>query len=129
MSDYDLILLFNEFFNTTYARLNDFMTGLFAMLIAAYLVAPKLTRDMSALVVGLYVLFGLSTIVPALAATSRFVRTGAMLESAAAKPGSFLSEIVVSVPSGPIVMPVMGLLMLAAYFGALLFFFRARKET
>ena len=34
MTDFELIYLFNEFFNTMYARLSDFMVGLFAMLLA-----------------------------------------------------------------------------------------------
>ncbi len=43
MTDFELIYLFNEFFNTMYARLNDFMVGLFAMLAASYFVAAKLS--------------------------------------------------------------------------------------
>ena len=73
MTDFELIYLFNEFFNTMYARLSDFMVGLFAMLLAAYFVAAKLSRSMAWLVVGLYTLFSMATIVPTVAASYRMV--------------------------------------------------------
>ena len=53
MTDFELIYLFNELFNTMYARLNDFMVGLFAMLVASYFVAAKLSRTMARLGAGL----------------------------------------------------------------------------
>ena len=73
MTDFELIHLFNEFFNTMYARLNDFMVGLFAMLAAAYFVAAKLSRTMAWLVAGLYTAFSLATVVPTIAASHRMV--------------------------------------------------------
>ena len=69
MTDFELIYLFNEFFNTMYARLNDFMVGLFAMLLAAYFAAAKLSRPMALLVADLYTLFSMATIVPTVAAS------------------------------------------------------------
>ena len=33
MSEFELLTLFNEYFDATFARLNDFMAGTFAMLI------------------------------------------------------------------------------------------------
>ena len=36
MTDFELFYVFNEFLNTAYARLNDFMVGLFAMLAAGF---------------------------------------------------------------------------------------------
>ena len=52
MTEFELIYLFNEFFNTAYARLNDFLVGLFAMLAAGYFAAEKLSRTMAWLVTG-----------------------------------------------------------------------------
>ncbi len=73
MTDFELIYLFNEFFNTMYARLNDFMVGLFAMLVASYFVAAKISRTMARLVAGLYTLFSMATIVPTIGASNRMV--------------------------------------------------------
>ena len=73
MTDFELIYLFNEFFNTMYARLNDFMVGLFGMLLAAYFAAAKLSRSMAWLGAGLYTLFSMVTIVPTVAASYRMV--------------------------------------------------------
>ena len=47
MTEFELIFLFNECFNTMYVHLNDFMAGLFAMLVASYFVAAKLSRTMA----------------------------------------------------------------------------------
>lgn len=69
MTGFELIFLFNEFFSTMYVRLNDFMAGLFAMLVASYFVAAKLSRTMA----GLYTLFSMATIVPTIAASIRMV--------------------------------------------------------
>ena len=54
MTDFELITLFNEFFNAAFSRLNDFMAGTFAMLIMAFFVGSKLSSKMAGLVVFLY---------------------------------------------------------------------------
>lgn len=107
MSDFELIFLFNEFFNTTYARLNDFMVGLFAMLVAAYFVAAKLSQRMSALLLALYTIFSMATIVPAIAATDRMVLASEQVRLAAARAGSELPGLISILPARSIVIPVM----------------------
>ena len=87
MSDFELIFLFNEFFDTAFARLNDLLIGLFAMLAASYFVAAKLTRTMAWLVAGLYTLFSMATIVPAIAATDRLLLASQQVAIAAGQPG------------------------------------------
>jgi hypothetical protein len=127
MTDFELIYLFNEFFNTAYARLNDFLVGLFAMVAAAYFVAAKLTRTMAWLVAALYSIFSLSTIVPAIAATDRMVLASQQVRIAASQTGSDLSALISIMPTRNIVIPIMTILMVAAYAGAMIFFFQARK--
>jgi hypothetical protein len=128
MSEYELISLFNEFFNTAFARLNDFLLGLFAMLVAGYFAAARLSRAMVVVVAVLYTLFALATIVPALAATYRFVLTAEQIRTVATTPGSGLGALVGILPSSGFVMPTMTALLLIAYAGAMVFFFQARKN-
>lgn len=128
MSEFELIYLFNEFFNTAYARLNDFMVGLFAMLAAAYFVAANLSRLMAWLVAGLYTVFSLATIVPAIAAADRMVLASQQVRIAAGDAGSGLATLISILPTRAVVVPVMIVLLVAAYAGAMVFFFQARKR-
>ena len=129
MTEFELIFLFNEFFNTAYARLNDFLVGLFAMLAAGYFVAGKLSRTMAWLVAGLYTIFSMATIVPAVAATDRMVLESQQVGVLAGQPGSELAALISILPSRTVVLPTMVVLMVAAYAGAMVFFFQARKDT
>ncbi len=129
MTDFELIHLFNEFFNTMYARLNDFMVGLFAMLAAAYFVAAKLSRTMAWLVAGLYTAFSPATVVPTIAASHRMVLAAQQVQLAASQSGSDLAALISIMPTWSNVMPVMTVLLLAAYSGAMVFFFQARKDV
>jgi len=129
MTEFELIYLFNEFFNTAFARPNDFLVGLFAMLAAAYFVAAKLSRSMAWLVVGLYTLFSMATIVPALAAIDRMVLASLQVQAAASEPGSDLTTLFSILPNRALVVPTMTVLLIAAYIGALVFFFQARKAA
>ena len=129
MTDFELIFLFNEFFNTAFARLNDFLVGLFAMLAASHFVAAKLSKAMARLVVGLYTVFSIATIVPAIAATDRLVLASQQLALAASRPGSDLAALISLLPNRAIVMPVMIFLLIAAYVGAMMFFFQVRKDA
>ncbi len=129
MTEFELIYLFNEFFNTMYARLNDFMVGLFAMLAASYFVAAKLSRAMAWLVAGLYTLFSMATIVPAIAASNRMVLAAQQVKLVASEAGSDLAPLVSILPSWVMVMPTMFILLVASYAGAMVFFFQARKDV
>ena len=129
MTDFELIYLFNEFFNTMYARLNDFMVGLFAMLVASYFAAAKLSRTMAWLVAGLYTLFSMATIVPTVAASYRMVLAAQQVKLVAAQSGSDLAPLIWIMPTWSSVMPTMLVLLVAAYTGAMVFFFQARKNN
>jgi hypothetical protein len=128
MTEFDLLTLFNAFLDAMFGRLNDFMAGTFAMLIAAYFAGPRLSPKMAKLLVFLYTLFVVSTSVPVMMSTNRFVRAAEQLELMSSRPGSFINELFPFFPSAPVVLPVMATLLVGAYLGTLLFFIQARKE-
>lgn len=128
MTEFELLTLFNEFFDATFARLNDFMAGTFAMLITAYFAGAKLNRKMTALVVLLYTLFAIATVTPVLMATNRFVRAADQLKVASIRPDSIIGDLFPIFPSETLVMPTMAILLLGAFAGTLVFFFQARKS-
>ena len=129
MSEFELISLFNEFFDDTFSRLTDFMTGTFAMLISTFFVGAKLSKNMARLVVLLYSLFVLATSVPRLVATFRFVKVASLLEQKMIEPGSVIGDIFPAFPSIYLVMPVMLLILVGCYIGTLAFFWQARKGS
>ena len=127
MTEFELISLFNTFFDDTFSRLADFMTGTFAMLISAFFAGPKLSRNMARLLIFLYTLFSVATAVPTLAASYRFTKTAGLLREMAQSPDSLVSVIFPSLPSPYAVMPVMTLILVGAYVGTLAFFLQSRK--
>lgn len=128
MSDYEMLSLFNDLLNTAFARLNDFLVGLFALLVTGYMAARDLTQRMVNLVLILYTMFSIITIVPALATFNRFALAGALLEEAASRSGSVLPALFPFFPSQKLIMPMMSLLLLGAFVGGFLFFFEARRR-
>ena len=127
MTEFELISLFNQFFDDTFSRLADFMTGTFAMLISTFFVGSRLPKVMARLVVLLYTLFAIATSVPTLAATFRFVRTASLLKERTSDPESLVGEIFLPFPNAYVVMPVMTLILIGCYAGALAFFHQARR--
>jgi hypothetical protein len=127
MTDYEIVTLFNELLNTSFARLNDFMVGLFALLVTAYFAGRQLSSRMAALLLALYTAFSLATITAAVASAHRFALAGDLVRAAAARPDSMLPQLFSMLPSPALVTPVMGLLLVGAYLGGLVFFFQARR--
>lgn len=62
MTEFETAYLFYEVFDGANASLMNFITIMFAMLVASYLVAPRLNRTMAALVLILYSLISLGLI-------------------------------------------------------------------
>lgn len=129
MSEFELISLFNQFFDDTFSRLVDFMTGTFAMLISAFFVGARLSKYMARLVVFLYTLFAIATAVPTLAATFRFVMAANLLKERAADPDSLVREIFLTFPNLYVIMPVMVSILAGCYVGTLAFFRQTRKGS
>jgi hypothetical protein len=127
MTEFELISLFNTFFDDTFSRLADFMTGTFAMLISAFFAGPKLSKYMARLLIFLYTLFSVATAVPTLAASYRFTQAAGLLREMAQSPDSVVGQIFPTLPSPYAVMPVMTLILVGAYVGTLAFFLQSRK--
>lgn len=127
MTEFELISLFNQFFDDTFSRLTDFMTGTFAMIISTFFVGARLSRNMTGLIVFLYTLFVMATAVPTLAATYRFVQVAALLKERMTEPGSVISQIFPTFPSLYVVMSVMTVILIGSYTGALAFLYQTRK--
>ena len=128
MSDFEIVTLFNDLLNTCFARLNDFMVGLFAMLVTAWFAAHELNRRMVMLVISLYTVFCVATIVPTLATCNRFARAGALVRDAGEQPGSNLDHIFTTLPDPGVVNLTMIFLLIGAYSGGIMFFFQARRR-
>ena len=128
MSEFEIASLFNELLSTVLAVLETFMAALFAMLATAYFVAPRLTRVMSATVVGLFTLFSTLVIFLAFAASRRVAGFGAQLDEMASQTGSDLSWLFFVPAAVPVVPAAVVIVLITAYGATLLFFFQARRE-
>jgi len=56
MTDYEMVYLFQQFLDAGMSFLENFTATVFAVLVAGYLVGPKLTRTMVVIVIGLFTL-------------------------------------------------------------------------
>ena len=128
MTGFEIAILFNELLTTVVALLETFMAALFAMLATAYFVAPKLTRAMSAIVVGLFTLFSALVIFLTFAATRRVAEFGGQLNEMASQIGSDLSWLFFVPAAVPILPAAVAIMLITAYVAGLLFFFHARRE-
>ncbi len=129
MTEYEVASLFNELFTAMLTAVETFMAALFAMLATAYFVAPKLTRIMSATIIGLFTLFSVEFIFFAFAASRRVAGFGSQLDSLVSPSGSDLSWLYFVPAVAPIVPAVVATILLAAYVAALIFFLQARRGS
>ena len=129
MTEYEVASLFNELFTAMLTAVETFMAALFAMLATAYFVASKLTRIMSATIIGLFTLFSVEFIFFAFAASRRVAGFGSQLESLVSPSGSDLSWLYFVPAVAPIVPAVVAAILLAAYVAALIFFLQARRGS
>ena len=128
MSEFEIASLFNELLATVLAVLETFMAALFAMLATAYFVAPRLTRAMSATVVGLFTIFSTLVIFLAVAASRRVAGFGAPLDEMASQIGADLSWLFFVPAAVPVIPAAVVTILITAYVATLLFFFQARRE-
>lgn len=127
MSDFELAYLMNEILNASSSRLIEFMTGLFAMLVASYVAGPRLSRGVARLMIVLFTMFALATIFPAVGSTARLRAIFAEIGEARAIPGSALDW--VTMP--PFIINIapwfVAVLLTGAYAGAIAFLLQIRK--
>jgi hypothetical protein len=128
MSDFELVYLVNELLNSSAARLFDFMSGLFAMVIASYVVGAKLSRSIVWLMAALFSMFAAASIPPAVGSGARLAAVFRQVAQAQSEPGSTLGWVTVP-PIPPGIIPwFVAVLLLGAYVGALIFLVQIRRE-
>ena len=128
MTVYEIASLLNELLTTLLAVVETFMAALFAMLATAYFVAPRLTRTMSATIIGLFTLFSTLTIFFAFAASRRVATFGVQLDEMGAEMGADLSWIFFVPTAAPIVPATIAIILIVAYAAAISFFLQARRQ-
>jgi len=128
MTEFEIASLFNELLATVLALLETFMAALFAMLATAYFVAPRLTRAMSATIIGLFTLFSAFVIFLAFAASRRVAGFGAQLDEMANQLGADLSWLFFMPAAVPVVPTAVVAILVTAYVATLVFFVQARRQ-
>lgn len=127
MTDFELVSLLNEVFNTAFSTLMDYTTGLFAMLVASYLVAARLKRSMAVLVVLLFSLFAFAMVPATIASAVRLAGILAQANRVATAPDSPISFVFTNSFVVPFIAPTIAALTVLSYVAALVFFFQARR--
>jgi len=132
MTDYELTNLFFQAVQTGNGTMANYMTLIFGMLVSSYLAAHRLDRWMMVIAILIYSMFALGFCNEIYQVYSDFARLGLTLAERGIKPGNDLGWFgPVAVGSGGLqVIPKMVLVMtLLAYFGSMVFFFRARSAN
>jgi hypothetical protein len=127
MTDFELVYLLNEVFNTLFSTIMDYTTGLFAMLVASYLVASKLSRGMAGLIVALFSLFAFAMVPATIAAAARLAGVLAQASRVAAEPGSAIAFVFTNPFIVPFIAPTIAVLTVLSYIGGVVFFVQARR--
>jgi len=127
MTEYELASLFNELLTTLLSVMETFMAVLFAMLVAAYFAAPKLTRTMSATLIGLFTLFSAVVIFFAVAQSRRVAGAGVRLDGMASQIDSNVTWFYFVPAAAPIIPLAVATVLIAAYVATLIFFLHARR--
>ena len=132
MTDYELLSIFIEFINTTWAIFATYVSIVFAFLVAGYLVSKKLSSTIVSIVVTLYTLvafwsvFALNRNVIAIGATvaeiNRAVQEGE--SSLGWVPGVAAADFMT-----PLIPALVTGLAVVAYVGSIFFFFYQRNST
>ncbi len=131
MTDYETVSLFYQVIAVANASLANYLTVVSAMLVASYLVADKLDRFSSGLVLAIFSIFSIGMINEVRSAYRDFARLGVLISELAAEPGSSLGWHPVAGSDGagfraiPVVITVVCSL---AYLGSLWFFFHTRRS-
>lgn len=123
MTDFEVAILTNEFLDSLQGRIDTYLTGLFAMLVTSYFVASRLSRAIAGLVVGL---FSLYCFILGYATFTAIWRVGVLVRdfgSASTESSPWILDMPVFNPA--VAIPV---LLIGAYFGAVWFFFYARRH-
>ena len=127
MSDFELAYLLNEILNSSADRLIEFMTGLFAMLFASFVVGRKLSRGIVWTMIVLFTMFSTATIPMAIGTGARLAGVFRQIAAARATPGSDLDWVTVPPFDLSFAPWFVAVLLIGAYIGAILFLLQMRK--
>lgn len=123
MSEFEVAVLTNDFLDSLQGRIDTYLVGLFAMLITSYFVAAKLSRLMAGLVVSL---FSLYCVILGFATYTSIWRVGVLVRDYGPTSGESFPWILDLPGFDPtLAIPI---LLIGAYFGAIWFFFHARRN-
>lgn len=131
MSEYEKASLFVDFLNTSNFVFSNFMTLVFAMVAASFLIAHRMNRITAALFLALYTMGAFWTGFGVFAAFTDFSSLGVFIHETAPPDGGDLRWLG---PVGPFgkdmgAMPLaIGVLTALAYIGSLVFFILVRKR-
>ncbi len=131
MSPYEQAHLFKEMVDSGGDNAMNYISVLFAFLVAGYLIGPHLNRVMTGIIVGLFTLFAglmILTVNRTVAGIAAFA--GEMRRMAGEDGGTMAWHPVVYEPFNvtEIFLPVLTALLFASYIAALVFFFASRKR-
>ena len=129
MSEYEIVSLFHQVITGVNASMTNFLTVLFAMLVAGYLAAHRLDRISSIIVVVIYSLFTLGMTNEIYLGYRDFAAIGQEMVRVGRLPGSSIGwhPNVAEGAEGMSLLPrIILVIMLGAYAASIWFFFRAR---
>lgn len=131
MSEYEIVSLFHEVITGVNASMTNFLTVLMAMLVVSYLVANRLDRPASLVVVVLYSIFMLGMINEIYSGYRDFAAIGREMARMGAEPGASIGwhPTVMNGGAGLDALPFIILsIALSSFLASLWFFFHARKK-
>lgn len=130
MSEYEIVSLFHQVITGVNASMTNFLTALFAMLVASYLAAHRLDKTSALIVVVVYSLFTLGMINEIFLGYRDFAAIGQEMVRMGRLPGSSITwhPNVINGDAGMSLLPwIILAVMVSAYIASVWYFFRARR--
>lgn len=131
MNEFEMVTLFLDFYNHALAYFELFIASLSAVLIVGYLVGPKLTKTMVAVIIGLFTMVTVVCMWHTIGAYSDGTAMAQEIAKAQALPDSKLKWMFQGNPPENLnyFAPILSGIIIIAYVGAIVFFFHARNLT
>ncbi|MGJ8563370.1 MAG: hypothetical protein ACSHXY_07440 [Alphaproteobacteria bacterium] len=132
MTEYEHTILFLEFAQAASSVMANYMALVFAMIVTSYMAAHRLDRLMTGIALTIYSLFALGFCNEIFQLYSDLSRLGISIADMGNNPSTSLTWFG-PIATGPdflhILPEIIGGMIVLAYFGSILFFFRARKSN
>jgi hypothetical protein len=131
MSEFEMATLFLDFYNHVLSYFELFIATLSAVLIVGYLAGPKLTGTMVAIIIGLFTMITMVCMWHTMGAYSDGTSLAVEIGRIQKMPGSSLHWMFNGNPPDNFIYfsPILAIVMVLAYLGAVVFFFHSRKQT